>query len=399
MHFEHVSGIKTARRIAGRRIGAVLAMALFIGPASAQAMQMVASTDSTLPKRESAADVSYPTSVWTDLPPSIVTEAGYRAGFGTGVAATGEPVEIRPGSPFVRIGDRLVQLANEPILVAGRLRVPDELFRDAAFAARAESDGSAGSDQPLPPIVLGQRARRPGPWRVVIDPGHGGRHPGTRSPRSGVQEKGLTLAVSKLIYSELSEMDGIEPILTRTSDVFVDVPDRPLLAVDRDGDLFVSIHMDAQESGTSARGFTTYYLGPARTEVGRRAAMRENTVPGTDGSEMPNIDQLEFILAGLDQGVHLRESVRFGGFIQNRMRDQVDSPDRGVRPGPYWVLVRATSNMPTVLVELGFLTNSSDERLLRDPAHQKVMAKAIATAIGEYLADKSTRLRALGAGE
>jgi N-acetylmuramoyl-L-alanine amidase len=214
-----------------------------------------------------------------------------------------------------------------------------------------------------------------------------------------VQEKGLTLAVSKLIYSELSEMDGIEPILTRTDDAFVDVPDRPLLAVEQEGDLFVSIHMDAQESGTSARGFTTYYLGPARTEVGRRAAMRENTVPGADASDRPNIDQLEFILAGLDQGVHLRESVRFGGFIQNRMRERVDSPDRGVRPGPYWVLVRATSNMPTVLVELGFLTNSSDERRLRDPAHQKVMAKAIATAISEYLVDKGARLRALGAAE
>jgi N-acetylmuramoyl-L-alanine amidase len=214
-----------------------------------------------------------------------------------------------------------------------------------------------------------------------------------------VQEKGLTLAVSKLILAELEAMEGIEPLLTRTGDVFVDVPDRPLLAVERNGDLFVSIHMDAQESGTSARGFTTYYLGPARTETGRRAAMRENTVPGADASSRPNIDQLEFILAGLDQSTHLRESVRFGGFIQNRLRESVDSPDRGVRPGPYWVLVRATSNMPTVLVELGFLTNSSDERRLRDPAHQQVMAKAIARAIGEYLADKRARLAALGSEE
>lgn len=399
MHFEHVSGINTARRLAEGRRWAVLSMAMLIAPTPVRAMQMVVSSDVAPTVSEVETDLPYPASIWTELPPSIVTEAGYRAGFGTGVAAMGEAVEIRPGSPFVRIGDRLVQLTNVPILSAGKLLVPDELFRDAAFRTGAEPVESAESDERLPPVVSGQRSRRPGPWRVVIDPGHGGRHPGTRSPRSGVQEKGLTLAVSKLIFAELEAMEGIEPLLTRTDDVFVDVPDRPLLAVERNGDLFVSIHMDAEESGTSARGFTTYYLGPARTETGRRAAMRENTVPGADASSRPNIDQLEFILAGLDQSTHLRESVRFGGFIQNRLRESVDSPDRGVRPGPYWVLVRATSNMPTVLVELGFLTNSSDERRLRDPAHQRVMAKAIARAIGEYLADKRARLAALGSEE
>lgn len=400
MHFEHVSGINTTRRFAECRRWAVLAMAMLIAPTPVLAMQMVASSDVAPSTRTDATEPTYPTSIWTELPPSIVTEAGYRAGFGTGVAAMGEAVEIRPGSPFVRIGDRLVQLTNVPILSAGKLLVPDELFRDAAFRTGAEPVESAESGELLPPVVRGQRSRRPGPWRVVIDPGHGGRDPGTRSPRSGAQEKPIALAVSKLVYEELNAMDSIQPFLTRSTDVFIELSDRPRVAVERDGDLFVSIHVDAQRAGgTSARGFTTYYLGASRTEEGRQAAMRENTVPGADASERPNIDQLEFILAGLDQGVHLRESVRFGGFIQNRMRESVDSPDRGVRPGPYWVLVRATSNMPTVLVELGFLTNSSDERRLRDPAHQRVMAKAIARAIGEYLADKKARLAALGSEE
>ncbi|TFG64021.1 MAG: N-acetylmuramoyl-L-alanine amidase [Gemmatimonadales bacterium] len=399
MRFEPVNEIKSARRFAGGRTWVVITVAMLIAPTPVLAIQMAASGDVALSASDDSMNPTYPTSVWTDLPPTIITAAGYRAGFGTGVTTGGEPVEIRPGSPFVRIGKRLVQLTNVPLLADGKLRVPDQLLEDAAFAPPTELPKSAGSDELLPPVVPGQRSRRPGPWRVVIDPGHGGRDPGTHSPRSNEQEKPITLAVSKLIYEELEAMDGIAPTLTRTSDVFVDVPDRPLLAVERDGDLFVSIHVDAQESGTSARGFTTYYLGPARTEVGRRAAMRENTVPGADASERPNIDQLEFILAGLDQGTHLRESVRFGGFSQNRLRDRVDSPDRGVRPGPYWVLVRATSNMPTVLVELGFLTNAMDERRLRDPAHQKVMAKAIAAAIGEYLADKGARLTALRADE
>jgi len=362
--------------------------------------------------QEAAPEEDYPTRVWTELPATAVSETSYRSGFGTGVAASGDIVEMRPGSPFVRIGDRLVQLVNPPYLAAGRLRVPAELLEHPEFdrnggdpspPGSAEASGTTTSASPggevVPPVVEGETTRRPGPWRVVIDPGHGGHDPGTQSPRTRAAERDITLSVSKLIRDELAAIDGIDPWLTRTTDVFIDVPDRPRLAVERDGDLFVSIHVDAQPRGaTSARGFTTYYLGPARTEQGRLAAIRENTVPGAVEGSGPDIDQLEFILAGLDQGTHLQESVRFGGFIQNELRRVVDSPDRGVRSGPYWVLVRATSNMPTVLVELGFITNPEDERRLRDPQHQRTMARAIATAIRRYLDEKRERLDALLGG-
>lgn len=361
--------------------------------------------------QETASAADHPTRVWTELPPTVVSEASYRSGFGTGVAANGEVVELRPGSPFVRIGERLVQLANSPYLAAGRLHIPAELLERAEFDRRTTGSSSPGSastsagetagssgGEVVPPVVEGETTRRPGPWRVVIDPGHGGRHPGTVSPRSGTQEKHLTLAISRMIYEELQGVDGIDPSLTRTGDEFIDVPERPLMALEREGDMFVSIHVDAQEAGTSARGFTTYFLGASRTEEGRRRAIRENTVPGAEDREGPDIDQLEFILAGLDQGTHLQESVRFGGFIQNELRKVVDSPDRGVRPGPYWVLMRATSNMPTVLVELGFITNPNEERRLRDPQHQRTMAKAVATAIRRYLDEKQERLNALLGG-
>lgn len=362
--------------------------------------------------QEPAHDAAYPTRVWTELPATAVSETSYRSGFGTGVAANGEAVELRPGSPFVRIGESLVQLANAPFLDAGLLHVPTELLERPEFdrrrsgaspsASASASDGASTASsvgEVVPPVVEGETTRRPGPWRVVIDPGHGGRDPGTQSPRTRAAERDITLAVSRMVHEELTAVDEIDPWLTRSTDVFIDVPDRPRLAVQRDGDLFVSIHVDAQPAGkTSARGFTTYYLGPARTEQGRQAAIRENTVPGAEGRAGPDIDQLEFILAGLDQGTHLQESVRFGGFIQNELRRVVDSPDRGVRSGPYWVLVRATSNMPTVLVELGFITNPNDERRLRDQQHQRTMAKAIATAIRRYLDEKQERLNALLGG-
>lgn len=356
------------------------------------------------------AQETYPTAVWTELPPNVVSEAGYRSGFGTGMAAGGQTVELRPGSPFVRLGSQLVQLSNPPFLDGDRLRVPLELLARPEFETATNggtaivAGGSTGlsgglaveaGGTDLPPVVEGESARRPGPWRVIIDPGHGGHDPGTQSPRTRAAERDITLAVSKMVFEELGEVNGIEPSLTRDTDRFITLENRPRLAIQRDGDLFVSIHVDAQPSGTSAKGFTTYYLGPARTEEGRRAAIRENTVPGAEEGDRPNIDQLEFILAGLDQGTHLQESVRFGGFVQNELRKVVDSPDRGVRSGPYWVLVRATSNMPTVLVELGFITNSSEERRLRDPKGQRTMARAIATAIRRYLDEKRDRLDAL----
>lgn len=364
----------------------------------------LSSTPAPAAAQETAPAGDYPTRVWTELPPTAVSETSYRSGFGTGVAANGDAVELRPGSPFVRIGERLVQLANPPYLAAGQLRVPAELLERPEFDRRggdSPSPGSASSSggEDVPPVVEGETTRRPGPWRVVIDPGHGGHDPGTQSPRTRAAERDITLSVSKLIHDELASMEDIDPWLTRSTDVFIDVPDRPRLAVEREGDLFVSIHVDAQPRGaTSARGFTTYYLGPARTEQGRLAAIRENTVPGASEGSSPDIDQLEFILAGLDQGTHLQESVRFGGFIQNQLRRVVDSPDRGVRSGPYWVLVRATSNMPTVLVELGFITNPDDERRLRDPQHQRTVAKAVATAIQRYLDEKRERLNALLGG-
>lgn len=375
-----------------RVIGGLALCALAAAPAGARAQE---------------AGTAYPTRIWTELPPTVVSETGYRSGFGTGVAASGDAVELRPGSPFVQIGDRLVQLTNPPYLVGGELHVPAELVERPEFAGRAVGPTGPGPSatateasvaNSAPPVVEGENTRPPGPWRVIIDPGHGGRHPGTISPRSGVREKDLTLAISRMVHEELAAVDGIDPWMTRTGDEFIDVPDRPLMAVERAGDMFVSIHIDAQESGSSARGFTTYYLGASRTEEGRRRAMRENTVPGAEGREGPNLDQLEFILAGLDQGTHLDESRRFGGFIQNELRAAVDSPDRGVRPGPYWVLMRATSNMPTVLVELGFITNASDEGRLRDAGHQRTVAKAIARAIRRYLDEKQDRLDALAGG-
>jgi N-acetylmuramoyl-L-alanine amidase len=150
--------------------------------------------------------------------------------------------------------------------------------------------------------------------------------------------------------------------------------------------------MARRERRPGARGFETYYLGRARTEESRRVAMRENAVIELEGENTPSHpDQLEFILAGIDRDANLDLSFTFGGYIQNGLRRVLGGVDRGVKSAPFYVLLTTTS-MPTVLVELGFITNPDDERRLTDSAVQREIARALADAIEGYLAETGRRI-------
>jgi N-acetylmuramoyl-L-alanine amidase len=237
--------------------------------------------------------------------------------------------------------------------------------------------------------------RRSGPWRVAIDAGHGGHDPGTVSPRTGAREKDISLKLALLVAEELKSRGGIEPFLTREDDRFIRLEDRPKLAIAANADLFVSIHVNAQPRGSSASGFETYYLGQARSEMSRQVAMRENAVIELEGAgNRPNLDQLEFILAGLDRDVNLVESRRFAGYIQNGLRTALDSKDRGVKSNIFYVLL-TTGSMPAVLVETGYITNPTDERRLTDENTQRKIARALADTIETYFKDTGRRLQAV----
>lgn len=235
-------------------------------------------------------------------------------------------------------------------------------------------------DDPLPDRV------DPGvPWQVVIDPGHGGRDPGSQGQLS--DEKDVVLAISLLLHEELKSRPMIEPHLTRNTDVYIEHDLRSQYAVDRGGDLFVSIHANSF-TDRRARGFETIFLGPARSEEAREVALRENRTPDVDASvAAPN--DIQFILTGLDRTENLAESRRFGGFVQNQIRDvrQGQSPDRGVKQGPWWVLLGALARMPSVIVEVGFISNEREERYLNTADGQAEIARAIADAIVDYRAD------------
>lgn len=341
---------------------------------------------------------------WSQVPESVISGSFQRGGAATGQVA-GTALELRSGSPFGRFGDSVFQLSNAPYQRQGEMWVPAELLSDwipriGASSAEASAGATSEETQPVPAAtVVDDRptpgSRRPGPWRVVIDAGHGGVDPGTMSPRGTSREKDITLAVSLKLAAELERRGGIQPLLTRDRDVFVEVMERPSLAVDWDADLFISIHVDAQPGGrTSARGFTTYHLGQARTDDALAVARRENAVIELEeGAEPPNLKQLEIILATVDRDAYRRESRLLAGHIQNGLRGAVDSQDRGARQGPYYVLM-TPGLLPAVLVELGYITNREDESQLRDPKRQDRIARALADTIENFLEETGRRIEA-----
>lgn len=329
----------------------------------------------------------FPAFAWSAAPGDVVRGATFGGGVGSGTTVAGTSLEIRPGSPFARVGTEAVPLANEAYVADGALWVPTSLFASADLAGAGAAPTPAparpaASDAAGPRSPAGPRPVR----RVMIDPGHGGHDPGTVNRRTGAREKDIVLAVSRLLHEELERRAGIEPMLTRGDDRFIPLKQRPKMAREAEADLFISIHVNAEPRGSSARGFETYYLAPARNDESARVARLENSVLELEGEEAfgAGDEGIDKIVAMLTRDDNRDVSGRLGGFVQNAFRDTIEGPDRGVKPGPFWVLVGATGHMPAVLVELGFITNSEDERRLTSTKEQKRLAVAIADAIEEY---------------
>ncbi len=390
-------------------VAGLIALALGVSPAPPLRAQtppgdetiQLAGTQFSLPVSR---EHGFPAFRWLGAPMELVADAGVVRGAGTGSTPWGTGILVRPGAPFARVGDAVLPLVNSPYLSGHDLWVPVELLQRAestrppGASPRAEGSLKGASATPVPDT----RPARTGPWRVTIDPGHGGHDPGTVNRRTGAREKDIVLAVSRFLRDELRERPDIEVHLTRDDDRFIKLEERPRQALANDADMFVSIHVNAEPGrGTSATGFETYYLAPARDERSAQVARQENGVVEMEGGTGTFVgrDDLDFILSGIDRDENRHVSGRLGGYVQNEMRQVAVGRDRGTKPGPFWVLVGATGQMPAVLVELGFITNAEDEGRLTDRDYQKALARALARAVEQYLEFHGGRLTAVsGAG-
>jgi N-acetylmuramoyl-L-alanine amidase len=215
--------------------------------------------------------------------------------------------------------------------------------------------------------------------KVVLDPGHGGKDPGAIGV-GGIAEKDIVLAVAKKLERKLKQEMGVEVVLTRRDDRFIPLEDRTAIANAEGADLFVSLHMNASPNG-EARGLETYYLDNTNDEGSLRLAAREN------GTSRRNVSDLQFILSDMTQNMKLEDSITLAHHLQHSLVDGMstrltDVKDLGVKKALFYVLVGA--RMPSVLVEMFFITNKTEGRAMSQESYQNAVVDALYDGILKY---------------
>ncbi|MBD3369741.1 hypothetical protein GF402_05180 [Candidatus Fermentibacteria bacterium] len=218
---------------------------------------------------------------------------------------------------------------------------------------------------------------------IVIDPGHGGRDPGAIGP-GGTYEKDRTLEIALMARDLLSiRMPELKVVMTREEDDYVSLGERTRIANREHADLFVSIHCNASTNRT-AHGFETFFLSRARTDDARAVAALENGAIRYDEEESVHpTDPLSFLLADIAQKLYLDQSSRLAATVQKSMKvARPGASDRGVKQAGFYVLRGAF--MPAILVEVAFISNHDEERLLHTLDFRYRLAEAIVSAVMEY---------------
>lgn len=223
-------------------------------------------------------------------------------------------------------------------------------------------------------------------FTVVLDAGHGGHDPGAKTANN--REKDINLAVTLNLGSIIEQnFKDVKVVYTRKNDVYLTLQERANVVNDHHADLFICIHTNSSP-GSSAYGAESYTLGLAKTKANLDVAMRENSVitleenyktkyHGFDPNSVDSYIMFEFM-----QDKYIDRSVDFASIIQKQFHKYCGRLDRGVRQAGFWVLHR--SACPSVLVELGFISNPAEERYLTSTEGQKELATGIFNAFVDY---------------
>jgi N-acetylmuramoyl-L-alanine amidase len=215
--------------------------------------------------------------------------------------------------------------------------------------------------------------------KIVIDPGHGGHDTGTIGP-NGLEEKDLVLEVGRRLGKLLETRLGAEVVYTRNDDTFIPLETRTAIANRERADLFISIHANSSHD-PAARGVETYYLNFTSSPGALEVAARENAV-----SEQ-SIYELQDLVKKIALKEKIEESREFAGDVQESLHGGLaaKSPgirDRGVKKAPFIVLIGA--NMPSILAEISFVSNPSDEHRLRTSDYRQRIAESLYRGVAKY---------------
>lgn len=251
--------------------------------------------------------------------------------------------------------------------------------------ASPAAESSAALPTPVPRVLApapppaGEPAR---PVVIVVDAGHGGHDPGAHGP-SGTLEKDVTLAISRRLVAQLNAQPGMRGVLTRSDDRYLGLRERMEKARSANANLFISVHADAAYN-RSAQGSTVYVLSDkaASDEASRRLAARENAAL-IGGVELGDKDPvLASVLMDLSQNASISSSIAVGNAILRQMDKLGPLHRTTVQQAPFMVL--KSPDVPSVLVETAYISNRTDERNLRSPAHQDQLAAAILAGVRRY---------------
>lgn len=223
-------------------------------------------------------------------------------------------------------------------------------------------------------------------FTVVIDAGHGGKDPGARGVR--INEKAINLAVALKLGGFIEQRsEDVKVIYTRKTDRFIELDERANIANRNKADLFISIHTNAVKRGSTVQGTETYTLGLARTDENLEVAMSENSAILLEDNYQQRYEGFDpnssesYIIFEFMQNKHMEQSISLASEIQKSFKG-AKRVDRGVRQAGFLVL-RKTS-MPSVLVELGYISNRNEESYLGSAAGQQALAEALYEAFDRY---------------
>lgn len=231
---------------------------------------------------------------------------------------------------------------------------------------------------------------------VVVDPGHGGRDPGAQGP-AGLFEKSVTLALAEKLKARLEVELGLTVVLTRTGDYHVSLAERTQIAnTARDGapaDLFVSLHTNSIAS-VRASGFEAYFVSEAVDPSAEATAAFENAVVSFEETTTNGADALlREVLWDLQFAAYTEDSNTLAVLAQEHLGRRLAIENRGVKQAPFLVLSGCA--MPAVLIEVGFISNRTEEIILQTPVFQNNVAAALTNAVAEF---KARQVRRLGLG-
>ena len=272
-------------------------------------------------------------------------------------------------------------LSDPPRLVIDVTLPLEQSLSPASVPPEAPKRVISTAAQPFSPRTKGYTT-------IVIDPGHGGKDPGARGARK-TEEKDITLKVGLQLRKLLSKQPGVRVLMTRDHDVFVELEERARFANSNEADLFVSIHVNSHPSRT-VKGIEIYHFGEAKDQRALEVAARENGTPISNTGV-----GWEYLVADLLTTKKIEESLELAWNAKAAMVAQMNGhyevDDHGVKTAPFYVL-RFTS-MPSILAEIAYISNPSEEELLHKPVFVQDVAQSLYQGIIAFLSAGKSEIR------